>query len=175
LENYNSVCPNTPNSVNNIKLWPTKNNKRINDDNNEVVKCTSIHNSLEIQNKCHSRNLQLDVLNGGFITTNWNEYSLLHNRGSLLQKYIIHGCGCYSPPIGICLLFLWSVGNLQKIKKSLSRVMALPCLSKWKVATNWTFLFLFFFPFIKHQIHDRLWTLISINLFLFLLLAIIIF
>ncbi len=119
MEIYNTICPNAPNLVNNIKLWrPTKNNKRINDDDNEVVKCASIHNYLEIQKSCHCRNLELGVHNGGFITTNWNESSLLHNHGSLLQKYNMYGCGRYSPPIGICLLFPWGVGNLQKIKQT---------------------------------------------------------
>lgn len=119
MEIYNIICLNTPNLVNNIKLWqPTKNNNWINDDNNEVVKCTSIHNSLKIQKNCHSRNLELDVQSGGFITTNWNESSLLHNHGSLLQKNIMYGHGCSSPPIGICLLFPLGVRDLQKIKQA---------------------------------------------------------
>lgn len=79
LEDCHTIGRKTQNFVSNVSLWqPTKNNKRMNDYNNEVVKRTSTYNSFKIEKNWHHyliinnmdvhKNPRLVIQSGDFIT-----------------------------------------------------------------------------------------------------------
>lgn len=79
LEDCQTIGPKTYNFASNVSLWqPTKNNKRQNDYNSEVVKCTSTYNPLKIEKNWHHyliinnmdvhKNPGLVIQSGDFIT-----------------------------------------------------------------------------------------------------------
>jgi len=83
LEDCYTVNPKANNYVRNV----TKNSKKANNHRSEVVMCTSIDNSFQIQKNWHrvlilhniymNKNPKLVVHSGNLVTTNWNESSLL--------------------------------------------------------------------------------------------------
>jgi hypothetical protein len=113
LEDYYIVKVN--NFVNNVNFWhPTKNSKRTNNYRIEVVRCTSIDNSFQIQKNLHhapifdniymNKNPRLVVQNGDLVTIDWNESSLLDQR-NMFQNNIMHGNN-HTPTSWVCPVFL---------------------------------------------------------------------
>lgn len=160
LEDCYTINPKADNFVSNVNFWhPTKNNKRGNNYKNDIVRCTSIDNSFQIQKNWHlwpifdnthmNRNPRLVVQSGDLIIIDWNESSLLDQQHNMFQNNIMNG-NSHTPTNWICPMFPKCMMYFQNLSYAQNQSWV------YHVFTIFdNFFSIFFLPFIDHQICNK--------------------